>query len=322
VAVIGFFDTLAQAQKLVTDVLLEGVIEEIIEEGQLIPQLPVTQLDGKSLTYNREVTLPTAQWVAVGDEIQSQAAATYESITSTLKRMLGQWDLDKFVINTYRNPNDLRSMAVSQARKGVLRTAEDALIYGKVADDAKAIDGLQVLVPAAHRVNQGATTVPAALSLAKLDEMIDHVKPRPDILLCNFNLFRRLNAVGRGGTTSFPLVWRQAAGEDLKMPVAQYGGIPLIRSDYITQTEGITGGSYSGKATGASTTIFALKFGAVEMGGLSLVTGNPLFELEVFPTLEDKDAERFRLKWYITLALGSTNSLACVDGITDAAIVA
>ena len=56
-------------------------------------------------------------------------------------------------------------------------------------------------------------------------------------------------------------------------------------------------------------------------GGLTLITGNPLFELETIDTLEQKDAERFRLKWYVALALGSTLSLGCLDGITNVACV-
>ena len=41
-AIIGHFKDLTELSKLVQDkLLLAGVIEEIIEEGQLLPRLPV-----------------------------------------------------------------------------------------------------------------------------------------------------------------------------------------------------------------------------------------------------------------------------------------
>ena len=322
-AIIGFWNNLAEAELLTQTILLKGVIEEIIEEGFLIPKLPVTQIDGKDLAYNREKGTPSAAFYDIGEEIASQANEDYDQITSTLKRAIGQWDLDAFITITYRNINDLKALAIQRARKGVGRTVEDILVYGDVSANAKEFDGLHNLVVAAQTINQGSGSTGAALSLANLDVLIDSIKPRPDVLLMNFEMQRRLSAVGRGGTTSYPVVMTQESpGGDIQPMVTHYRSIPILRTDFLKQTEVIASGDFSAKTGGATTSIFAVRFDAVDMGGVSLVTGNPAFEIFEWEKLENKDAGRIRLVWYLTLAMGSTKSLGVIDGITDVAMVA
>lgn len=334
-AVVAFYQSLTEAQKLVTDTLLAGIIEEIIEEGQLIPELPIMQLDSKELQYRRESTLPEAQYLDIGEEIISATPAAFIEVACRLKRVVGQWDLDNFIIDTYKDPNDLRALAISQCRKGVMRWVEDQLIYGVGTPRVAGSGGTELQMlgmhyllndasMAAQRIYQGASaTTGGALSLANLDKLLDIVKPKPEILLMNFNLWRRFQAVGRGeqGIT-VPLIQQVPRGEDLA-PVANfYRGVRIVRTDYLTQTELSASSKYSAKTGGLTSSIFAIRFGSVEEGGLCLVTSSPMFDLTEWEDLEDKDAQRFRLKWYVNQALGSTKSMARIDGILDAAFVA
>lgn len=321
-AIIGFWSSLSEAQLLTQTVLLRGIIEEIIEEGQLIPRLPVTQIDGKDLAYNREIGTPSADFYDIGEEIASQANEDYDQITTTLKRAIGQWDLDHFVTGTYKNVNDLDAIAIGRARKGVARTVEDKLIYGDATATPKEFDGFQLLCASAMRLSMGSSATGAALSLATLDELIDSVKPKPTLLLMNFEILRRLSAVGRGGTTSYPVVQMpESAGGDIQPMVTAYRGIPIQRTDYLLQTETIASGVYDAKTGGATSSIVAMRLGEVDDGGVNLVTGNPAFELRKWDHLENKDAGRIRLVWYLALANGSTKSLGIIDGITDVAVV-
>jgi hypothetical protein len=50
-------------------------------------------------------------------------------------------------------------------------------------------------------------------------------------------------------------------------------------------------------------------------------TGPQLFSMREFDALEDFDGGGIRLRAYLALALGSTKSLARIDGITDVPIV-
>ena len=128
--------------------------------------------------------------------------------------------------------------------------------------------------------------------------------------------------MGRGeqGIT-VPIVTMARVGDDLAPVSHFYRGVRIVRTDYLTQTELSASSKFSAKTGGYTSSIFAIRFGAVEEGGLCLVTGSPMFDLTEFPDLEDKDAERFRLKWYVNQALGSSKAIARIDGILDTAIV-
>jgi len=302
--------------------MIQGIIAEIVEEGQLIPRLPVTQLDGKSLLYNREGTLPTGSFYDIGEDIPAQAQATVTQASATLKRCIGQWDLDNFIVDTYRDPNDIRAQAISMARKGAMRTVEDRLIYGDATSVPKEFNGIHKLVATAQKLAMTSGATGAALTLDKLDQLIDLVKPIPNLLVMNFTVFRRLQAVGRGIIGQWPVVGQIGQpGTDPAKVFSEYRGIPIVRSDYLTQTETISSGVYSAKTGGATSSILALRIGAIEEGGVSLVTGSPMFDMEEI-VLEDKDANRIRVKWYVTLANGSTKSIATLNGIIDAAVAA
>ena len=300
--------------------MIRGVIEEIIEEGQLIPRLPVTQLDAKTLLYNREGTLPTASFYDIGEDIPAQAQATVTQVEATLKRCIGQWDLDNFIKDTYKDPNEIRAQAVSMARKGVMRTVEDKLVYGAVATSAKEFNGLHALTDSAMKLHAGTLTVGAALSLNQLDQLIDLVKPKPTLLVMTFAVFRRLQQAGRGILGQAPLIGTSGpGGTDPAKVFNTYRDIPIVRSDYLLQTETISAGVYALPTGGACSSIFAIRTGPVEEGGLTLVTGSPMFDIEEI-VLEDKDANRMRVKWYVTLANGSTKSIGVLDGIVDVAV--
>ena len=300
--------------------LIQGIIQEIVEEGQLIPRLPVTQLDAKSLLYNREGTLPTASFYDIGEDIPAQAQATVTQVEATLKRCIGQWDLDNFIKDTYRDPNDIRAQAISMARKGVMRTVEDKLIYGNASSAPKEFNGLHALTATAMKLAMTSGATGAALSLDKLDQLIDLVKPKPDLLAMTFAVYRRLQQVGRGILGQCPLIGTTGPGSaDPAKVFSTYRDIPIVRSDYLSQVETISSGAFSAKTGGLTSSIFALRLGPVEEGGLTLVTGSPMFDIEEI-VLEDKDANRMRVKWYVTLANGSTKSVGVLTGVIDAAV--
>ena len=67
--------------------------------------------------------------------------------------------------------------------KAVAHQFEDTFVYGDTAVDAKSFDGLHKLVPGGQMVHVGSGTTPAALSLKKLDEAIDLIRPgKPDFI--------------------------------------------------------------------------------------------------------------------------------------------
>ncbi len=81
--------TLAEAAKLSNDALLQGVIETIIKDSPLLQTMPFIEIVGNALTYNRESTLPEAEWHAANDDWVTSPALAFSQQTATLK-ILGQ----------------------------------------------------------------------------------------------------------------------------------------------------------------------------------------------------------------------------------------
>jgi len=93
--------------------------------------------------------------------------------------------------------------------------------------------------------------------------------------------------------------------------------IPILISDYIVQTEAIDSNDYLSKLNGATSSVFAVRFGEGD-GMVGIQNGG--IETQVWEKLETKDASRTRIRWYVGVALYTVQAVACIDGVTDAAM--
>ena len=66
--------------------------------------------------------------------------------------------------------------------------------------------------------------------------------------------------------------------------------------------------------TGASSTIYAFQFGE---GGLCGLTSPGGLQVQPIGPMETKNADRTRIKWYVSLALFSTVKAAALIGVQD-----
>lgn len=305
--------SLAEAAKLSNDVVLQGVIETVVKESRVLDVLPFVEISGNALTYNRENTLPSAAFFDVGDS-WTESTPTFSQVQATLKILGGDADVDQYIATTRSNVQDIEAAVLELKAKAVAHEFEDEFVYGDTALDAKGFDGLHVLVPSAQQVHLGTGTTPAALSLKKLDELIDLVKPgKPDFLVMSRRSRRGISAYARSLTS--PVQFEPA---EFGRRVMLYDGIPVFESDFVTDTESIAAGIFSSKTGGASTSIFAVKVGEGRLAGLT----NGGIQVENVGALETKDARRWRCKWYVGLALFSTLAIARMDGVSSGDVLA
>ncbi|WP_038038123.1 major capsid protein [Thermorudis peleae] len=290
--------TKLEAAKLTNDLLLRGVVETIVRESSVLALLPFTEVTGTALTYVREATLPAASWYDVGDT-WSEATPTYTQVTASLKILGGDADVDTFLQQTYADPNDLEALVLESRAKAVAHAFSDAFYNGDSAANPKQFDGLKKLVSAAQTIAPGANG--GSLTLDLMDQLIDLVKPgRPDALLMSKRSRRKLSAL------------RRASGNLLETDVDAFGrralfydGIPILVDDFISDSETL------GSGTGLSS-IYAVKFGPAGLMGLE----HGGIQVERVGALETKDATRWRVKWYVGLALASDLGVARLQGIT------
>src|SRR5918992_2479567 len=189
--------TLAEAAKLSNDVVLQGVIETVVKESRVLEVLPFVEMMGNALTYNRENAMATAAFFDVGDT-WSESTPTFSQVQATLKILGGDADVDQYVATTRNNVQDIEAAVLELKAKAIAYEFEDEFIYGDTAVDTKGFDGLHKLCPSGQQVHQGSGTTPAALSLKKLDETIDAVKPgKPDFLVMTRRTRRGVSAFAR-----------------------------------------------------------------------------------------------------------------------------
>lgn len=288
------------------------------------------------MTYNVETTLSGASFYAPGDTwTESVSKVTRATAVTTI--LGGDADVDRFLQATRSDQQDLMSEQIAAKTKAMKRKFAEMVIYGYynggAGYDAKGFDGLHSLIK-----SQGATateydnTVCVAtvsgtgilLSLAKLEQAVDYVKGgKPDLILMSKAMRRGINKYlnGVGGITK-----EASQGKT----VQTLFDVPIAVSDWIIDTEDATldygDGTYgfdytvgTAKSTTSdvATTIFVLRFAPEAFCGLQSMP----ITVERVGSLETKDAERVRIKWYPSIMLQQIISCAKVSGVLVAGVV-
>lgn len=289
--------TKPQAAALSQDMLLRGVIETVVKESSILNFLPFMEINGTSLSYTREAAMPAASFYNVGDT-WTEATPTFTKESTSLTIIGGDADVDNFLQQTWSNINDIEAEVIISRAKAVAHKFSETFVTGTGAGNT--FKGLDALISGSQALSMG--TNGAALTLDKLDELIDMVKPgKPDLLLMSKRTRRKIKQLRRADSISQEMMLSEFGQQ-----VETYDGIPLIADDFVpdNQTQG-TGSNLS--------TVYALKFG-MQAGLMGLE--NAGIQIERVGELETKDATRTRIKWYCGLALFSDLGAAKLTGIT------
>jgi hypothetical protein len=299
--------TLVEAAKRTNDVLQKGIIEKLYNDSPILTRLPFETVVGNGLTYNVETTMPNAEFYDVGDTIE-ESTGTVTQATAVLKRIIGNADIDNFVKATTAKDNNLETETIAAKVKAVQWAYMDCFYYG-TSTATKKFNGLHTLIAdTTYNTVHAGTDTGSALSCAKLDEAIDMVTGGPDMIVSSKKMRRLMTVYKRTIGDKFP-----ADKDSFGQLVQMYGDIPWYVDEFMVDTETASSGAYSAKTGGANTSIFLLKFDPRPKALMGLQLGN----INAYPIgeLNDKDANRYRVKWYASLMLQNIRTCAKVDGI-------
>ena len=344
-AVVGHWDTLAEAAKLGTSELLAGVVQTVIDTGHLVPKLPVKQINSKTLLYDREDSWSAesgAGFYDIREQIPWSSDVTYTQVEAQLYRIARQDPIDLFVQETYNNVNDYRAMMIQQLAKRMTRFLEHKIIYGDTTyTSSKEFDGLHAICEATNTgdldKDQG-----GALSLMNVRKMLDamHVDDSEDgrsnvFLLVPRTVLRRIDQgyqeAGFVSTSATVVPYTISYGKnDAGARQMFFDGVPMVPSSFLVAEDDGTGkgSNVRGRSSSAATySIFGIRAGQTEDGGLALLFGGAgmdtgtLFKHKTFDVLENYDSGGERLVSYVGLTLGAGHSLGRIIDITDVAVV-
>jgi HK97 family phage major capsid protein len=290
--------TLADAARLSQDMLVRGVTETVIEESAVLRYLPFVSVVGNSLRYNREATTGDVDFYAVG-ATWAESAMTVTEKTAKLAILGGDADVDAFLQQTYADPNDLRALVVAAKAKALAHAFSDAFFNGDTSSDADSFDGVKKLSAGSRTISGGASG--AVLTLDKLDELVDMIKPgSPHVLFMSKRTRRKLSSLRRASGSVL-----ETSVDAFGKRVMSYDGIPVEVDDHIPDDE-VKGGSSD------CSSIYAVQFG-FQTGLCGLDNGG--IQVQPLGALETKDAWRTRIKWYCGLALFRDLALARLEGV-------
>lgn len=293
-----------EAEKLSNNTLESGVIDEIIDRDDMFAVLPFMQVDSKAYVYNRENTLAGADFLDPNEEIK-ESASTFTEVTAKLRILAGDVDIDKFLNTTMGDTNNQMAIQVAKKAKGVARQFHQTLATGDTDKNRKAFDGIHKLVTDEQTITMGPNG--GALTLAKLDELCDMIPLGADVLIMR-----------RGTIRSYRSLLRATYGTDAVMqqlknfgrPMLTHNGIPILMNEFLAADE-------KAGETENTCSVYAVRLN--EADGMHGIFGGPSagIVVENIGTVQNKDAIRIRVKWYVGLCLKSTRSLARLKGVVN-----
>lgn len=296
------------------EALKATVMELFAKNSDIMQYMPFENIQGNALKFNREKMLPGVAFRGV-NEGYTESTGEVEAVTESLAIAGGDLDVDVFLVKT--GGMNQRTVQETMKIKALSLSLTKAMIKGDVASDPKSFDGLQVRCTGDQLVGATATTLAGALTLTKLDEVIDAVE-EPTHLIMNKTMRRRLSAAARVSTVGGYITYDLDA---FGRRVTKYNDLPILIVDKDEDNSDIMafnelGPSTSTKAT--STSIYCVSF--AENGVMGLQSS----EMDVRDLGEQQGAPvyRTRVEWYLTLGMLRPRSAARLNGIRDTAVTA
>ncbi len=312
--------TLSDYQKTCSDKVVAGVFDWLFEEDSgLMAALPVRDdvgINGEK--YNVEIVYPTASWLAINDVIPEDTGS-YVQRNAALYQLLGDADVSKFAIQTNTTQNQ-EALEITRKLRGFKSSWYDGMIYGQTttSSGSKQPKGLLTLIAELESAtttdldgaaNQNSQVIAnhatsGDLTLANLETAMDRVRLGCNALVMSRASRRKINALARAAGTPI--------GQDkdaFNHWIEVYNKAKIYIVDNVDNNipDGAASilsiAAHNRSTTWASgydnTVIFCL---AMKDGGFSVIQNGGLTREPRF-TAPNKDAWRYRFKWYCGFAL-------------------
>lgn len=186
--------TLLEASKINSgDVKKSGIIETFAENSDILRVMPFEDIPGGSLSYNVEDSLPGVAFRGI-NESYTGSEGVVNPETEVLKIAGGDLDVDMALMKT--RGEGIRTTHELMKVKALSMNITKNFIKGDSSSDPREFDGLQVRLTGSQLIAAGATSGGDALSLSKLDELVDAVD-EPNALVMSKAMRRRLSQADR-----------------------------------------------------------------------------------------------------------------------------
>lgn len=297
--------TLAQAALLTDDIVVQGVIENIVTVNEVFKDLPFVPVVGTTKSYNRELVLGDAQKLAIDGTITAKAAATTTRIDDSLTTLIGDAEVNGLLQATGMAGGDLVGQQVASKAKSVGRLYEQMMITGdKTGNPTTDFNGLENVVSAGQTI-----AAAGALTFTLLDQLVGKVisqGTKVDFLMANYREMLTLADLQRTALGGTDAEWVTVNG----VRTLFWAGIPVFRNDYIPINAGVgtnEASIYAGNFDDGSESVGIAGLTSIDDFGINI---------DNIGKAENKDNDIWRIKFYAGFSSFSDLGLARLEGIT------
>ena len=226
----------------------------------VLERLPFFGVNGQAYKYNIEETLPGIAFRGI-NESYSEDTGVVNPAVEALFIMGGLSKVDRALIKTQGNVNNLRAIYDGMKAKAAALTYTTKFFKGDNCNDPNEFDGLEKRLTGSQVLDVGTTAGGDALTLDKLDELLDAVQGGADVLFMNKIMRRKVSALVRAAGQATETV-SDAFGRQLTAYAAT--PIAVIEEDKDgNQILGFAEDDSNGDAA-SCTSIYAVRFGLAE----------------------------------------------------------
>jgi len=311
--------TLYEASKVnAGDVKKSAVIEMFPRASELLAAMPFQSIDGGSLSYTLEGTLPGVAFRGY-NEGYTASTGVLNPQTEVLRIAGGELDVDTAIIAT--RGEGTRESQEAMKIKSLALYLTSKFINGDSVADPREFDGLRTRIGGSQLFEAGgdnaydsgyAATAIQALSVGSaLDRAIDAVDD-PTHLIMSKDMRRLLSRAVKSTSVSGNIEWDK---DDLGKRIAYYNDIPIITTDMDDTGAKIIGFNEASPNAGstAASSMYVVNFGP------NMVTGiqNDFMDVRDLGEIDASPVMRTRLEWLIGLAVQHGRSCSRIWGIAN-----
>lgn len=308
--------TLLEAAKYGDDVKRSGVLKVITETSPMYEKLTFKSIKGNAYRYNIEQALPTVAFRGVGGTYTPNTGVI-NPVTENLVILGGEVEIDRFIISAMGNLQDIKAAQYAMKARAMGFKFTESFFEGDSKVDFNSFDGLRTRLVGDQYIET--STTGAALTLAKLDDLIDRVVGTPDYLFMNRTLRRKITTLGQTGPGAGTPLITTGTDDSFGHQVTKYRGIPIVIME--NELDGSTILDFDENPTGDSggdtASIYAVRFGENYIHGIT-GEGGSFMDVKDFGELEARPAHLGRIEWYVGLCVVHPRAAARLGGITNA----
>lgn len=304
--------TLLEYAKLESgDQMKQGVIEMYAGSSGVLANLQFENISGNALKYNTEDSLPGVGFRGI-NQTYTASNGVINPQTEGLTIAGGTLDVDRFLIKTQGEAARSRHEAMKVRALSLNWTRK--FIKGDTTSAPKEFDGLQVRLVNSQLIDAGATSGGDALSLAKLDQLIDQVV-NPTHLIMNKTMRRLITAAARNSSVGGYITH---SVDDFGKQITMYNGLPIIELDLDNESNDILPFTEAnpGGGAAASTSIYCVSFSEEGVMGIQ----NGTIDVEDLGLTDNGTIYRTLVEWYSSFAVFHGRGAARLRGIKNAAV--